>query len=148
MSRTLLYQSTPQVLAAKMVCLYYKIIDVTTLDRTVVAQCYDLCRVNVSCHVNVSQNNWFAWRNAVKPLVLTGYLFGWFACTKWLIRMCVTGLMHVCDMTHSCVWHDSFIWVTWLIHMCAMTHSCVWHGSFMCATWLIHVCEMIHSNYV
>ena len=28
----------------------------------------------------------------------------------------------VCDMTHSYVWHDSFICVTWLIHMCDMTH--------------------------
>jgi len=40
--------------------------------------------------------------------------------------MCVTWLMHVCDMTHSCVWHDSFMCVTWLIHVCDMTHSCVW----------------------
>jgi len=44
---------------------------------------------------------------------------------------------YVCDMTHSCVWHDSFICVTWLIHMCDMTnsyvcdmtHSCVWSVS-------------------
>ena len=34
------------------------------------------------------------------------------------------------DMTHSYVWHDSFICVTWLIHMCDMTHSYVWHHSF------------------
>jgi len=41
-------------------------------------------------------------------------------------------------MTHSYVWHDSFICVTWLIHMCDMTHSYVWHDSFICVTWLIH----------
>jgi len=33
------------------------------------------------------------------------------------------------DMTHGCVWHDSFICVTCLIHMCDMTHSYVWHDS-------------------
>jgi len=27
-------------------------------------------------------------------------------------------LLHVCDMTRSCVWHDSFLYVTWLTHMC------------------------------
>ena len=49
-------------------------------------------------------------------------------------------------MTHSHVWHDSFICATWLIHMCDMTHSHVWHDSFTCGTWLIHVCDMIHSR--
>ena len=48
-------------------------------------------------------------------------------------------------MTHSCVWHDSFMCVTWLIHMCDMTHSCVWHYSFIYVTWLIHMCDMTHS---
>ena len=48
-------------------------------------------------------------------------------------------------MTHSFVWHDSFICVTWLIHMCDMTHSYVWHDSFICVTWLIHMCDMTHS---
>ena len=45
------------------------------------------------------------------------------------------------------MWHDSFICVTWLIHMCDMTHSYVWHDSFIyvwhdsfiCVTWLIHI---------
>jgi len=59
--------------------------------------------------------------------------------------MCVTWLVHVCDMTRSCVWHDSFMCVTWLIHVCNMTHSCVWHDSFMCVTWLVHVCDMTRS---
>ena len=50
------------------------------------------------------------------------------------------------DMTHSYVWHDSFICVTWLIHMCDMTHSCVWYDSFICEIWLIHMCDMSHSH--
>jgi len=72
--------------------------------------------------------------------------------------ICVTGLIHMCDMTHSCVWHDSFICVTWLIHMrvmcmCDMIHSYVcpvyvyvWHDSFMCVTWLIRTCDVTHSG--
>jgi len=85
---------------------------------------------------------------------------------------CVTWLIHVCDVTHSYVWHDAFMshdvgcpvvailrCVTWLIHVCGMTHSCVWHDSFICVTWPIHeswcelpcvdhseVCGMIYSR--
>ena len=72
---------------------------------------------------------------------------------SWLLKMCHFLFAHVCEMTHSCVWHDLFIlWhdlficVTWLIYMCDMTHSYVWHDSFMCVTWLIHMCDMTHSN--
>jgi len=56
-------------------------------------------------------------------------------------------LWHVCDMTHSCLWHDSFIRVTWPVHMCDthMTHLCVWHESFICVTWLIYGCDMTPS---
>jgi len=47
-----------------------------------------------------------------------------------------TWLIHMRDMTHSYVWHDSFICVTWLIHIRDMTHSYVWHDSFISETWL------------
>jgi len=47
----------------------------------------------------------------------------------WLIRRCDT--------------HDSFICVTryafhepWLIHTCDMTHSYMWHDSYICVIWL------------
>jgi len=50
-----------------------------------------------------------------------------------------------CDITHSYVWHDSFICVTWLIYMFDMTHLHAWHDSFTCVTWLIHMCDMTHS---
>jgi len=73
------------------------------------------------------------------------------------ILRCVTWLIHVCDMTHSCVWYDVFTCVTWRIHeswcelpygghseVCNMTHSRVWLDSFMCVTWRIHVCDMTH----
>jgi len=67
--------------------------------------------------------------------------------------ICVTWLHHMCDMTHSYVWLDSFIRVAcsflrvpWLIHMCDMTHSCVCHDSFLRVTRLIHVCDMTHLH--
>jgi len=59
--------------------------------------------------------------------------------------ICVTWLIHMCDMTHLYVWHDPFIRVTWLVHMCDMTHSYVWHDSFIRVTWLIHMCDMTDS---
>jgi len=48
-------------------------------------------------------------------------------------------------LTHSHVWHDSFICVTCLIHTCDMTHSYAWHDSFIRLTWLIHTCDMTHK---
>jgi len=51
---------------------------------------------------------------------------------------------HICEVTHSRVWHDPFICMTWLNHVCDVTHhtcdvthSCVWRDSFICVTWLI-----------
>jgi len=62
--------------------------------------------------------------------------------------ICVTWLIHTCDMTHSYVWHDSSICVTWLIHMCDVTPSQVWHDSFVCVAWCGHdcLCDMTHSH--
>ena len=57
--------------------------------------------------------------------------------------MCVTWRIHVCDMTHSCVWHDAFIRVTWRIHTCDRSYA--WDDSFIRVTWLIHTCGITHS---
>jgi len=59
--------------------------------------------------------------------------------------VCVTWLIHKCDMTHSYMWRDSFIRVTELIHMCVTTHSYVCHDSFIC-TCLLHMCDVTHSH--
>jgi len=67
--------------------------------------------------------------------------------------------MHMCDMIHSYVWHDSFICVTWTIHMCGMTRSWVRHTSeqdsnTMQHTYMelqhaaIHCNTLQHSEYV
>ena len=88
------------------------------------------------------------------------YSYVWhepFICATWLLHTCDMTHSHVCqnshltrqgyggilnmhecvvsDMTHSYVWHDSFICVIWLLHMCDMTHSYVWHDSSTCVTW-------------
>ena len=65
-------------------------------------------------------------------------------------KRCVTWLMYVYDMTHpilaililtkamSDMSYDS------MRYMCGMTHSNVWHDSFMCDRWLIDMCNMTH----
>jgi len=82
----------------------------------------------------------------------------------------VTWPIHMWDMTHSCVRHESFVcdtrlccyvWyhrrnacVTWLNHMCDaihmwdMTHSCVRHESFVCDTRLTVMCDIINEMRV
>ena len=40
---------------------------------------------------------------------------------------------------YSHVWHDSFICVTWLIHICDMTNPHVWYDSFIRVAWLTHL---------
>jgi len=58
-------------------------------------------------------------------------------------HICVISLIHMCDMTHSYVWHDSFTCVTWLIligYQNQSCHTCEWNGhtcEWVCVTWLI-----------
>jgi len=63
----------------------------------------------------------------------------------WLMsHICVTWLLHICDMTpsfvkkassslnksrHTYLWHDFYICVTWLLHTCDMTPSFVERAS-------------------
>ena len=75
-----------------------------------------------------------------------------FICVTWLIHMCdmtwlihmCTWLIHMCDMTHSHLWHDSFTCVKRLNHMCDMTLSYVWRDSSTRATWCFHMCDVTH----
>ena len=50
-------------------------------------------------------------------------------CMTWQFT-CVTRTLHMCDMTLSQVWHDSFTRATSLIAMCGITYSRVRHDSF------------------
>ena len=68
--------------------------------------------------------------------------------SRWLGASfkCVTWVIHMCDMTHSYVWHDSFIRVTWRIQVCDTTRSYEWLDSSTCLTWLIHMRDTTHSH--
>jgi len=76
----------------------------------------------------------------------------------------VTWLIHMCDVTRSHVWRDSFICVTWLIHMwkASYAHGChisiifdvtrlyaTWLSiravTHSYVTWLSHMCDMTHA---
>jgi len=58
---------------------------------------------------------------------------GPFIRVSWLIPMCN---IHVCLwMGHSFVYHDSFPCETWLIHVCDMTHVSVCHDSHDRGSW-------------
>ena len=46
---------------------------------------------------------------------------------------------HTCDVMHSYVWHDAFMFVTWLIRVRDMMHPYVWRDAFICVTWLVWV---------
>jgi len=73
----------------------------------------------------------------------------------WHVTLiCVTCHTHMCDMSHSYVWHEDMHfpihmwdrnWVTWEAHI----HSYMWHDthSFTCVTWLIHS-EEKHSRLI
>jgi len=61
-----------------------------------------------------------------------------FTVAKAHLHALAAWLIHMCDMTHSCVWNDAFMCVTWCIHMCDITHSYVCHDSFMCD--MTHAC--------
>jgi len=56
---------------------------------------------------------------------------------------CVPWLIYSCDMTHSYMWHDSFICVTLLIHMCHDSSICVITDPWL--PWFIHMC---HDSFI
>jgi len=69
--------------------------------------------------------------------------------------ICVTWLIHLFHMTHSSVWHDSFIHV-WH-DSCDMTQSSMWHGTshsygwyelFIRVPWPIYLSDMTGMSYV
>ena len=105
---------------------------------------------------------WYAWRDSfmcdvtkscITRFIRTRDVTHSHTCRDWF--MCVTWLIHMCNVTQLYVWYDC---ATWLIHMCDVTHpiaqvtlmcnvthSYVWRDSFICVTWLIH---MWHDSFI
>jgi len=52
----------------------------------------------------------------------------------------MTWLTRRCNMTHSYVWHDSFV--------CDMISLYLWYDAFVCDTWRTCVCDMTHPCVV
>jgi len=87
-----------------------------------------------------------------------------FTRVTWLIQ-CVAWLIHMCNMTHSYMCHDSFTCVTWLSHVCDLNHTyiyiyrrthdvlqcvavcCSANRRNVCVLWRIHVCDMTHMTH-
>jgi len=78
-----------------------------------------------------------------------GYCYGWHDADKSGVCICATWFILINDMTHSFAGH-SCVYVSvrgqiGIIHKCDMTHPCAWHDLSTCVTWLIHMCDMTHS---
>jgi len=88
----------------------------------------------------------------------------WFICVTWLNETCDVTRSRaptrtsvrqqtppaMCDMTHSYMWHASFLRVLWLSSWWISSWflpSCLQENGLLlhCVTWLIHVCDMNHS---
>jgi len=78
-----------------------------------------------------------AWDYRRESYICRGHIY------TWVMYACAP--IHVCDMTHTCMWHDSYMYVTRLIHLCDMTHTYMRHDSYIYVTWLIH---MWHDSYI
>jgi len=97
----------------------------------------------------------YVWQNSRPRAICWGMcdMTDLFICLTWLIHMCDMSHSWVnsrptaicwgmCDMTHSYVWHDSLTCVTWLIHTCDTTHFHVQCDAFTCVARLIHMCDL------
>jgi len=69
----------------------------------------------------------------------------------WL-NSCVPRLLHMYAMNNLHVRYDLLIHDTifagWFVHICDITHLCVWYYSFACMPWLMHTCAILYVAFV
>ena len=135
-----------------------------------------ITRMHESCHAYarvVAQKPWWGKRQTQlqSPVCFPSRFleYVWhelFVRATWLIYMwcdffiCVTWLIHRGDLTHSYVWHDSFLFkavsflptrsLVYVCHdfMCDMTHSYNWRDTYECTTRLKDVCIITHDSFM
>ena len=76
-----------------------------------------------------------------------GYELGSLHTCSWLVSSLAAGTWLSFRVRVSNCRYKSYVGHvcgTWRIHMWDMTHSRVRHDSFICVTWFIHVCDMAH----
>ena len=88
-------------------------------------------------------------------------IWAWLVYVTCILHMCMHYTYHICNMAHSYVRRNAFIWlvfesclicmsdtcVTCDSHMCDMSSAYLRHDSFICATWLIYMCAMTHMTH-
>ena len=140
---------------------------VTRLSATIssIAVCCSVLQCVAVC-CSVLQLQFVSWEPRHEALA-TGVVPGSYL-SRWLIHMCFMCVAVCCSVlqcvavavTYSHVFHDLFVSRMWLIHMCDMTHlfvlhdsftvqmtdSYVCHDSFIWGMWFIHMSDMTHSS--
>jgi len=64
----------------------------------------------------------------------------WWSCLMVIFTR-VTWLINMCGMTHSYVWHDSFMRVPWVIRTHDMSHPYMCRELFVHVTWFLDDCN-------
>jgi len=160
--------------------IYYLVLIANPMGRILVRRKSFRNNLEILCHPIC---NWlYMWMTQVIPSWRTWLIHMWliscvrhdvFICGTWHITrsrvghhvsMCAAWIIHICDMTHSYVWHDSFIcrWDergdvshTWMksCPMCewVMSHmrmSHVSYGNESCLMWMksCAICEWVMSH--
>jgi len=87
-------------------------------------------------HDVCDMTHWYVWHDLF--ILVTWLTSG----SDWLRVLCVTSLIDVCNLTHSCVSPDALMCVTWLIHMCNMIYVRADWLRVLCLRCLIHICDV------
>ena len=73
----------------------------------------------------------------------------WSQSSIYVTWLYIRDMIHICDMTKSFVWHDSYICVICLSRGGISSFSCkglfTWHHLFTYVAWLMHISDITHT---
>jgi len=106
------------------------------------------------CNIYINSRSWNPWytrhiscMSNYRSLLQNTVSFIGLFCKSHTIRIrWLACRIHIWDMTHPHIRHDSFIYERWLCHIWDMIHSYMRYDSFICETWLSHTCNMTHHT--